>query len=104
MIETPGIFYEHGYGYVLCGWPSRMSIKALKAAVKESAPDTTLIRQENAVPVALGGTLYGRSFVGTKLVKSKLFYMEGPKEQVDEVGRAAFDIRLDWLRRHGDVG
>ena len=82
MIETPGIFYEHGYGYVLCGWPSRISIKALKAAAKEAAPDTRLIRQ------------------GT----SKLFYMEGPKEQVDEVGRAALELRLEWVRRHQDDG
>jgi hypothetical protein len=104
VIETPGIFYEHGYGYVLCGWPSRMSIKALKAAVKESAPDTRLIRQQMEVPVPLGGTLFGRSFTGTKLAGSKLFYMEGPKEQVDDVGQAAFELRLEWLRRHKDVG
>jgi hypothetical protein len=28
--------------------------------------------------------------------------MEGPKEQVDDVGQAAFDIRLEWVRRHED--
>jgi hypothetical protein len=74
------VFYEHGFGYVLCGWRPRISIKKLKAAVKESAPDTNLMRQ-------------GRS---------KLFYMEGPAGQVTEVGKIAFDIRLDWLRRHPD--
>lgn len=78
ILMAPGIFYEHGLGYVLCGYPSRMSIKALRGIKAAEAADTKMLRQ-------------GRS---------KLFYFEGPKEQVMRVLRGALEWRLGWVARH----
>ena len=76
---APGIFYEEGTGYVLCGWPSRISLKALKECWKAAARVTpTVMRRQG---------------------KSKLFYFEGPKDQVMGLLRAALDWRLDWNER-----
>jgi len=76
MRETmaPGIFYERGVGYVLCGWPSRISIKRLREKWKAAAARTPTIM--------------------TRQGKSKLFYFEGPKDQVRAILRAALDWRL----------
>jgi len=86
MRETlvPGIFYEEGGGYVLCGWPSRISIKVLTKVWKDAARATPTVMR--------------------RIEKSKLFHFEGPKEQVMAILKTALDWRLAWLDRHPDEG
>jgi len=74
---APGIFYDKGGGYVLRGWPSRISITRLREEWKAVAVRYPVMMRRQG--------------------KSKLFYFEGPKESVAAILRVALRWRFEKL-------
>ena len=70
-VRVPGVFFEHGMGYILCGWPTHPSHKWVNARVKLHR-DVTKVRQTCGVPSAFG----------VSIKKSQLYMVTGPEYQV----------------------